>query len=109
MMLFLQTAVIRLQRSGLKLFARFEPDSLAGWNVCHFTRAGIATDAAFARFDHEDAESAQLDSLAALHRRLHALKQSFYRYFGFGLGDACLVSNLIHYIELYHLSPPITG
>lgn len=97
------------QQSGLKFFSGFETYRLARRNIGHFACARIASDSAFTWFDHKDAKSAQLYTLAALHGSLHAVEQSFNRYFGFGLGDTCLLRYLIDYVELYHLSPPIIG
>lgn len=97
------------RRSGLKFFSGFETNCFAGRNIGYFPCTRITTDSAFARFDHKDTKAAQLYAFAALHGRLHALEQSFNRYFGFGLGDTCLLCYLIDYVELYHFSPPINS
>jgi len=46
----------------LQLLARFEADGLAGRDGDLFACARVASHAAFARFDDEDAEAAQLAS-----------------------------------------------
>src|SRR5262245_19554800 len=97
------------QQSGAKFFSGFETYCLARRSIGYCACARITSDSAFARFEHRDAEAAQLYTLAALHGCLHAIEQSFNRYFSFGLRYTCLLRNLINYVELYHFSPPFIG
>ena len=58
----------------MKLFAGFEPYSLA-WGDAHLSAcAGIAANAGFAGADAENAKSAQFDALARGQGLLQALK-----------------------------------
>jgi hypothetical protein len=88
----------------LKFFAGLESNRLARRNVGDLSGSRIAPNTALTRFDHEDAKSAQLDSLAALQSFLHRLEQRLDRYLGFNFRNAGLVGNLIHYIKLDHFS-----
>ena len=60
---------------AMKLLARLEANGFPGRNCDFFAGARITTDAAFARFDYEYAEAAQLDSIAARQRILHRIKE----------------------------------
>src|SRR6185503_21252425 len=60
----------------LKLFPGFESNRLAGRNRNLFTGARVSAHSAFSRFDDENAESAQLDSLAPGQSFLHRMEKS---------------------------------
>jgi len=83
---------------GLKFFARLKPYGLAWWDVCHFSRTGITSNAPLSRFDDEHAEAAQFDALAALQSIFHRLEQRLDGYLSFDFGYASLVGDLIYYV-----------
>src|SRR5271166_5071937 len=87
---------------GLQLFAGFEADCFAGWNVDFCAGARVAPDAGLARPHSEDTEAPQFDAIAARERFLHALKHGFDRLFGLGLGNAGLVDNFVDQIQFDH-------
>ena len=60
----------------LEIFARLEANRLAGGNGDLGTRARITSDTGLAGLDGEDAEAAQLDTIAAAQSVLHRLKNS---------------------------------
>jgi len=67
-----------------------------------FAGAGIATDAAFAWLDDENAKAPQLDPIAARKGVLHRIEERLDCLFGFQLRDAGLVGKAIDDIEFDH-------
>jgi hypothetical protein len=86
----------------LELFARFEADGFAGRDADFFAGARVATDAGFARLDAEDAEAAELDSLAATESLFQGIENGFDGLLGFGAADESFGNNRIHDVQLDH-------
>src|SRR5450759_5124869 len=86
----------------LQFLARFEANRFAGRNVDLSAGARVASNAGLARPHGEDAEAAQLDTIAARQRLLHALKYGFNRCFGLGFGDTRLGDNFVDQIQFDH-------
>src|ERR1051325_12092863 len=89
-----------LQR--LQVLAWLESNSLSGRNIHFGTRAGISSDACFAWFHGEYAESAQLDPIVGFEGILHTVEDRIHRLFRFRLAYSRPVYDLIHKIEFNH-------
>ena len=63
----------------MKFFARLEANCFAWSNSDFSARSGIAPNACFTWLDGEDAESAQLDTVAGDEGLLHAVEDRVYR------------------------------
>src|SRR5205809_1255880 len=71
----------------LQIFTGLETDRASRRDAHFLAGAGIAADAALARFHLEDPESAKLDSLATLHGDPHRVEHRVDSHLGFDLGD----------------------
>jgi len=87
-----------------KLFAGFEANSLTGRNRHFAARARIASDAAFARLNDKNAESAQLDATTGGESLLHCLEQRIDDLFSLLLWHAGAVGDHVDYVQFDHFS-----
>src|SRR5205809_5778059 len=71
----------------LQIFTGLETDGASRRDAHFLARARIAADAALARLHLENAESAELDSLAALHGDPHRVEDRVDGHLGLDLGD----------------------
>src|SRR5208283_642803 len=90
----------------LQFFAGLEADRLTGRNRDFSAGARVASDAGLAGADIEHAKASQLNAMAVRQRLLHALKDSFHRQLGLGLGDAGSSYHFVDDVELNHGRPP---
>jgi hypothetical protein len=86
----------------LEFFAGFEADGFAGRDADFFAGARVATDAGFAGLDAEDAEAAELDTLAAAESLFQGIENGFDGLLGFGAADESFGNNRIHDVQLDH-------
>ena len=93
----------------MKFFAGLETYSFAWSNDDFRTCSGVTADAGFARFDGEDAEAAQLDTVASDEGLLHALEDGVHRGFCLGSWQSGALNNPLYKILLNHLGPPSLG
>jgi hypothetical protein len=86
----------------LQFFTRLEADHPTHRDLGFFSSARIATYPALKRFDGEDAEAAQLDSLASHQRLLQRMEQGTEDLLGFCPGDARAVYQSVHEVLFNH-------
>src|SRR5262249_7682886 len=86
----------------LQLLAGFEAYRFARRNVDFGASARVAADAGLTWANGEHAKAAQLNTIAARQRLLHALKHRFDRHLRLGLGDASLGDNFVDQIKFDH-------
>lgn len=92
----------------MEVFAGFEADG-AAWGDADFgSSARIASYAGFARPHVEDAEAAQLDTVAAGEGALEAFKDSFDGGLGFDAGQSGTLNYLMYDVLLNQWLPPET-
>ena len=87
----------------LEVFTGLEADSPPRRDADFLSGAGVATDAALARFHLEHAKSAKFDTIAALHGEPHRIKYGVDRNLGLDLGDVGDFRNFVDDIDLDHL------
>ena len=100
------TTVLFLVVEQMKLFAWLEADSFARCDADFGTRPGVAADARFARPDIEDAESAQLDTLAFGQRALQGLEHGVDGSLGLIPLQAGALNHLVNDVLFYQGLPP---
>src|SRR5690606_14512710 len=86
----------------LEILAGLEANGAAGRDTDFFPGPGIPADAALARLHLEDAETAELDSLATLHREPHRVEDSIDCNLGLDLGDVGDPRHLVDDVYLDH-------
>jgi len=91
---------------SLQLFAGFEANGFARWDGHLFTGAGIATYAAFPRFDYEHTEPAQFDPLAAGQGFFHGMEKGIDSLLGLHLWHAGPISYTIDNVQFDHRCYP---
>ena len=67
---------------------RFEDRHIAGWNVYHFSRAGVAARAGLTVPDLEGAKASELYTVALGERVLHGVEEGVNHQPAFPLGDS---------------------
>jgi len=89
----------------LQFLARFESNGFAFRNG--HLRAGprIPTYATLARLNHENAEPAKLDTLAAFHSLFHGFEKSFDGDLGLHFRNAGFFRDVVNDVKFYHKSP----
>lgn len=80
----------------VQFFAGLETDRFAGGDADPGSRAGVASDACFARPDAEDAESAQLNALAGRQGLLEAFEDRVHGRFRLCAGQASALNHLMN-------------
>jgi hypothetical protein len=93
-----QTALLE----QMKLFAGLEADGLAGGDGDFSACPGVASDASLARFNSEDAETAQFDAVAGNQVLFHAIEDGVDGSLGFGSWEASTFNNPLYKILLNH-------
>jgi hypothetical protein len=89
---------------ALQLLARLEAHGFARRDVDLFAGAGIATDAGLAGLDAEDAEAAELNTLAAAEGLLERFEHGFDGLLGLGTADVGRGDDGIYDVQLDHTS-----
>jgi len=84
----------------LQVLTGFEPDRTPGRDSNFLARSRVATNAALARLHLEDAEAAELNPVASLHRDPHRIEHRVDRYLGFDLGDIGDLRDLVDDVDL---------
>ena len=98
----------RIIFSGLTLvqqvefLAGLEPDRFAGRDANLGAGSGVAANTRFARLDGEDAESAQLNAVAAAKGGLHGLENDVYRSFSLSARETRTLDYPLNQILLDH-------
>jgi hypothetical protein len=86
----------------VELFAGLEADGLAGCDGDLGTGAGIASDAGFAGFYREDAETAQFYTVTLPESGLHGVEDYVDSGFRFGARESCTFDHSLNQILLDH-------
>src|SRR5262249_14395994 len=91
----------------LQFLAGLEANGLAGRGAHLFAGARVEADASLAGLDVEDAETPQLDALAASEGVLHGLEDGFHGLLGLGSGDTGAADHCVDDVELDHACLPL--
>src|SRR5438128_1371766 len=97
-----QTRSRRTLPNVLQILARLEPDGPAGRDTYFLARPRVTTDAALAWLHLEDAEPAELDALAALHRDAHRVEHRVDGDLSLHLGNLGRLRHLVDDVYLDH-------
>src|SRR5262245_54553459 len=86
----------------LEVLPGLEPDCSSRRDANLLTRSGVPADPTLAGLDLENAEPAELDSLATLHRQPHRVEHGVHRHLGLDLGDVGDSRHLVDDVNLDH-------
>src|SRR4030095_34100 len=89
----------------LQFLARFESNGFTLRNGHLRAGARIAAYAALARLNHENAEPAKLNALAAFHSLFHSFKKSFDSDLGLHFRNAGFFRDVVNDVKFDHKSP----
>jgi hypothetical protein len=93
----------------MKLFAGLEADSFARGDGDFSACPGVAPNAGFARFNGEDAETAQFDAVASNQVLFHAIEDGVDGSLCFGPWEASTFNNPLYKILLNHFWAAVLG
>jgi hypothetical protein len=86
----------------LEVFAGFETNRAPRRDAYFLACPWVTTDPTLSRLDLEDAESAELDTVSALHREAHSIKDGINGHLSFRFGDVGCFRDFVDDIDLDH-------
>lgn len=92
---------------GLQVFSGLEPDGATGSDVDLFAGAWVAADSGLAGSHGEDAEAAQLDTVACGKSVLHATEDGVHGCFGLVARQTCAFDDSLDEVLLYQAHTPL--